>query len=89
MPDTIAMPTANGASQRRTGQRRLSSGDESKGVGEVSALVIPANEMVMAILMLQCPMFGLMHSYHNVAELRQIRGAVAHADSICLICHAK
>jgi len=26
-------------------------------------------------------MFGLMHSYHNVAELRQIRGASALADS--------
>jgi hypothetical protein len=38
----------------------------------VSALVIPGRCELKAI---RPPGSGLMHSYHNVAELRQFRGA--------------
>ena len=39
--DSSAMPTANGASSRRSGQPLRSASDGSKGAAEVSALVIP------------------------------------------------
>ncbi|WFU77236.1 hypothetical protein [Bradyrhizobium sp. CB2312] len=68
------MATASGASQRRTDQRRGSSGGAvSKCAAEVSALIIPA----MVLKTGSAAGRILMYSYHIVAELRQFRGVSA------------
>jgi hypothetical protein len=69
--DKSAMPTAKGASQRRRVVRFGSASDGSKDAGAACALVIPG-VMLKRVMSAGC---GLMHSYHNVAELRQFRGA--------------
>ena len=46
--------------------------DGSNDGAEVSAVVIPAIGVMNGLRSTGC---GLMHSYHNVAELRQFRGA--------------
>src|SRR3954449_6544664 len=69
--DSSAKPTANGASSLRSSRLRGSTKDGSNDGTEVSALVIPAMDCVMAG---RPSDGGLMHSYHNVAELGLIRG---------------
>src|ERR1043165_2528182 len=70
--DSSAIATANGAPPFRRNPPPESASDGSNdGAEVVSAVVIPAigelKGLVPAIR-------GLMHSYHNVAELRQFRG---------------
>jgi hypothetical protein len=48
--------------------------EASNDVAEVSAVVIPAIGQMNGF---GSACHGLMHSYHNVAELRQFRGAPA------------
>src|SRR5260370_2286519 len=73
--DSKARPTANGASHLHRDQPLDSANDGSNDAAEVSALVIPAKGELKAF-----PPHrddggdGLMHSYHNVAKLRQFRG---------------
>src|ERR1700682_1467627 len=69
--DSNAKPTANGASSRRSDQPRGSANDGSNDETEVSALVIPGTgERESLPPVGSKPAAGLMHSYHNVAELR-------------------
>jgi hypothetical protein len=75
--ESSAIATANGASIRRSVQPLDSAGDESRTATEVSALVIPAMAMLTVFASAGS---GLMHSYHNVAELRQFRGAFCWQD---------
>src|SRR5258708_4168157 len=72
--DSSAKPTANGASSLRKGHLRGSANDGSNDGADVSALVIPAMGERENMPPVGVPTAGLMHSYHNVAELRQIRG---------------
>src|ERR1043165_10173457 len=70
--DSSAIATANGATHFRRNPPPESASDGSNdGAEVVSAVAIPAigelKGLVPAIR-------GLMHSYHNVAELRQFRG---------------
>src|SRR5450432_3694833 len=60
-----------GASHFRKDDALGSLADKSDDAAVVSALVIPAKVMELHISARR----GLMHSYHNVAELRQINGA--------------
>src|SRR5580693_7372414 len=76
--ESSAIATANGASIRRSVQPVDSAGDESRTATDVSALVIPA--MVIMLTVSTSAGSGLMHSYHNVAELRQFRGAFCRLD---------
>ena len=72
-PTAAPSATANGASQRRSGQPwRGSANERSKLSGRVSALVIQA---IGELKRVSRGRRGLMHSYHIVAELRQFRGA--------------
>src|ERR1700687_113810 len=74
--DNSATPTANGATNRQRDRPLDSANDGANDAAEVSALVIltkgelkafpPAGSMLGS---------GVMHSYHNVAKLRQFRGA--------------
>src|SRR5450432_4598195 len=68
--DNSAVATANGASHFRKDDALGSLADKSDDAAVVSALVIPAKGDGAT-----SARRGLMHSYHNVAELRQINGA--------------
>src|SRR5258708_38360528 len=69
--DSSAIPTANGATHFRRIPPEDSVGDGSNDGAEVSAVVIPAIGEMNGLRSAGCE---LMHSYHNVAELRQFRG---------------
>src|SRR5258707_4254732 len=69
--DSSAIPTANGATHFRRIPPGDSVSDGSNDGAEVSAVVIPAIGVMNGLRSAGC---GLMHSYHNVAELRQFRG---------------
>src|ERR1039457_4193024 len=74
--DSRARPTANGARNLLRGAPLDSANVGSSDGAEVSALVIPAKGKRVAEGL---PLAGntdsrLMHSYHNVAKLRQFRG---------------
>src|SRR6266404_332084 len=70
--DSSAIATANGATHFRKIPPPDSVRDGSKGGAEVvSAVVIPA---IGELKGLAPAIRGLMHSYHNVAKLRQFRG---------------
>ena len=71
--DSSAIATANGATHFRRIPPPDSASDGSNGGAEVvSAVVIPA---IGELKGLGSACRGLMHSYHNVAELRQFHGA--------------
>ena len=73
--DSSAIPTANGATHfRRTPPPESASDGSNDGAEVVSAVVIPA---IGDVKELGPASGGLMHSYHNVAELRQFRGVPA------------
>src|ERR1700742_2569866 len=78
--DSSAITTANGGSQRRTEKLLGSVSDGSNGAADVSALVI--DEKGDARMAWGPRDSGLMHSYHNVAELRQFRGAFAGQNAL-------
>ncbi|OIQ70697.1 hypothetical protein GALL_476880 [mine drainage metagenome] len=69
--DSSARPIANGARSLRREAPLGSASDGSNWAAEVSTLVIPAKGEMKANNPQQC---GLMHSYHNVAKLRQFHG---------------
>jgi hypothetical protein len=70
--DSSAIATANGATHFRRIPPPDSASDGSNGGAEVvSAVVIPA---IGELKGLWSACRGLMHSYHNVAELRQFHG---------------
>src|SRR5665647_265132 len=72
--DNSARPTANGASHFRKDDALGSANDRSNDAVVVSALVIPARgEMKPFPSTGAKPAAELMHTYHNVAELRQFR----------------
>jgi hypothetical protein len=74
--DNSAKPTANGASHLRRDEALGSANDGSNDAAVVSALVIPARGELKAFPFAgPRPAAELMHSYHNVAKLRQFRGA--------------
>ena len=76
-PTAAPAPTANGASQPAQGGRlRGSASDGSSDGADVSALVILAIGRMNANRP-PPPADRLMHSYNNVAQLRQFRGAAA------------
>ena len=70
--DSSAIATANGATHFRRIPPLDSASDGSNDGAEVSAVVIPA---IGELKGFGSACRGLMHSYHNVAELRQFRGA--------------
>src|SRR5882672_12210976 len=70
--DSSAIATANGATHFRRIPPPDSASDGSNGGTEVSAVVIPTIGELNGLNVRRRG--GLMHSYHNVAELRQFRG---------------
>jgi hypothetical protein len=81
--DSSAKPTANGAISRRRGHALGSANDGSNVGADVSALVIPEQVSVKAWPSVRVTTAGLMHSYHNVAELRLIRGTFSRQLVAC------
>src|SRR6267143_6538853 len=70
--DNSAIATANGATHfRRIPPPDSASDGSNDGAEVVSAVVIPAISNMKGLVP---AIRGLMHSYHNVAELRQFRG---------------
>jgi hypothetical protein len=73
--DSSATVTANGASHLRKAPLLDSANDGSNDGAEESALVIPAMGSLKSLPVRRRDTGGrLMHSYHNVAKLRQFRG---------------
>ena len=72
--DSSARPTANGARTLRRDPPLDSANDGSNDGAEVSALVIPAKGELKAFRPPDHAGGRLMHSYHNVAKLRQFHG---------------
>src|SRR3954454_2397974 len=75
-----AMPTASGATHFRRIPPVDSASDGSNGGAEVSAVVIPA---IGDLKGFGSACRGLMHSYHNVARMRQFRGAPRRESDRC------